>query len=299
MSGVHQNWVAVDWGTSRLRAYRMQGARVQEQVSSDDGMGRLAPTQFEPALLALIEGWLDGPTRVAVCGMAGARAGWHEAPYVAVPAKPATLTPVPVPTQDPRLNVTIAPGLKQTNPRADVMRGEETQVSGFICLNSDFDGVVCLPGTHAKWVHVSAQEVVSFQTFMTGEMFALLSGASVLKASIAPDGWDETAFQEALDCTLSRPETLAAELFTLRADDLLHGASAHVARARLTGLLIGAEIAAAKPYWLGQQVALIGAPDLTAHYASALAAQGVPTSEHAAAEMTLAGLHAQLMETAS
>lgn len=298
MSPRAQNWIAVDWGTSRLRAYRMEGARVLEEAASEDGMGRLAPNAFEPALLALIEGWVQDVTRVVVCGMAGARAGWHEAPYVAVPARPADLRPVPVPTHDARLRVTIAPGLKQVAPRADVMRGEETQIAGFLSLNQGFDGVVCLPGTHAKWAQISADEVVSFQTFMTGEMFALLGSASVLKASVAPSGWDDAAFLEALARTLSRPETLASDLFTLRADDLLHGSAPETARARLAGLLIGAEIAAAKPYWLGQQVALIGENALCGHYASALGAQGVPTSTHAADAMTIAGLHSQLLDTA-
>ena len=54
------------------------------------------------------------------------------------------------------------------------MRGEETQIAGFLSEFPGFDGVVCLPGTHTKWVHLSAGEIVSFRTFMTGELFGLL-----------------------------------------------------------------------------------------------------------------------------
>jgi 2-dehydro-3-deoxygalactonokinase len=90
-------------------------------------------------------------------------------------------------TKDPRLRVSILPGLKQAVP-PDVMRGEETQIAGFLAAAPGFDGVLCLPGTHAKWVQISAEEVVSFRTFMTGELFDLLSTQSVLRHSIAGEG---------------------------------------------------------------------------------------------------------------
>ena len=291
-------WIAVDWGTTRLRASLMDGARVVDTAESNRGMGKLDPSDFEPALLALIEPWLQDRTEVLLCGMAGARSGWYEAPYGMAPIKPGDLRPVRAPTQDARLDVRIVPGVKQTKPRADVMRGEETQIAGFLHQNPNFDGVLCLPGTHTKWAHISAEEIVSFQTFMTGEMFALLSQNSVLRHSVAESGWDDEAFGAALSETLSRPETLAAALFALRASDLLEGTTPEANRARLTGLLLGAELAAARPYWLGQQVALIGAEDLCAHYAAALNTQGVPTTAHRAADMTRAGLAAFLTEPA-
>jgi 2-dehydro-3-deoxygalactonokinase len=180
---------------------------------------------------------------------------------------------VMAPTNDPRLSVSIAPGLKQTQP-ADVMRGEETQIAGALRLMPAYDGVFCLPGTHSKWVHISAGEVVSFQTYMTGEMFALLSEASVLRHGMAGEGWDEAAFNAAVADAISRPERIAARLFALRAEGLIAGLTPAAARARLSGLLIGTELAGAKPYWLGQRVTLIGAEKLTAAYAAALAAAG-------------------------
>jgi 2-dehydro-3-deoxygalactonokinase len=196
--------------------------------------------------------------------------------------------------------VRVIPGLKQNAP-ADVMRGEETQIAGFLAMNAGWDGVICLPGTHTKWVHVSAGEVVSFQTFMTGEQFALLSGQSVLRHSVDTDGWDKEAFNDALNDSISRPERMAANLFNLRARDLLAGQSKETARARLSGLLIGAELAAARPFWLGQQVAVVGATNLSQIYANALAVQGVPATVADGARMTLAGLQAayrQIKETA-
>ena len=106
------------------------------------------------------------------------------------------------------------------------------------------------------------------------------------------DGWDAAAFETAVADTLSRPERLAADLFGIRAAGLLSDQDSGAARARLSGLLIGAELAGARPYWLGQQVAVIGAPELTAAYASALATQGLTAEEADGEAVTLTGLAA-------
>ena len=285
MSG---RWTAADWGTSNLRVWRMDGARTLERAESDRGMGSLAPDEFEPTLRATAP-WLAEGETVVVCGMAGSRQGWREAPYAAVPCAPDAGAPAVVPCDG--LRVLILPGLKQMTP-ADVMRGEETQIAGYLALSPEFDGVLCLPGTHTKWVRISAGEVVSFQTFMSGELFALLTKNSVLRHSTASEDWDDAAFAEAVSDSLSRPEGLASRLFAIRAGSLLHGQDNATGRARLSGLLIGAELAAARPYWLGQRIGLIGASALSALYATALTAQGAPSESMEAEEATLAGLTA-------
>lgn len=293
------DWIAVDWGTSQLRVWAMAEGKPLAEASSGDGMGTLAPGDFEPALLALISDWLGptstpgpnpGPTPVIACGMVGARQGWAEAPYLPVPARPGT-SALRVPATDPRIAVHILPGLSQSAP-PDVMRGEETQIAGHLAAHPQWDGILCLPGTHCKWVHASAGEVISFRTFLTGELFALLSTHSVLRHSTAGADFDRSAFAEAVSDTLSRPETLAARLFSLRADDLLHGTPAPQTRARLSGLLIGAELAAARPYWLGQEVVIVGSEATAPLYLSALAAQGVTATRADTAALTLAGLTA-------
>jgi 2-dehydro-3-deoxygalactonokinase len=286
----YAEWIAVDWGTTHLRAWAMAGDAVKAEAFSEDGMSSLTREAFEPALLRLVEPWLGtAPTPVVACGMIGARQGWFEAPYVAVPAKPGELQPIEAPTNDPRLNLMIVPGLKQAAP-ADVMRGEETQIAGFLADNKDFDGVLCLPGTHAKWVRISAEEVVSFQTCMTGEMFQLLAERSVLRHSIAAQGEDPDAFAEAVSDTISRPEKLAQRLFNLRGENVLNALDPATARARLSGYLIGAELASTRPYWLGQEVALAGSPALTAAYCAALQSQGVAARSFDAAPLTRTGL---------
>jgi len=294
------DWIAVDWGTSHLRAFAIgaDGA-VLDRAQSADGMGTLAQAEFEPALMRLIEPWLgDGSIPVIACGMVGAKQGWVEAPYCSVPCKPGEAVPIMPATRDSRIKLHILPGVSQGNP-ADVMRGEETQTAGVIQENPQFDGILCLPGTHTKWIHISAEEIVSFRTAMTGELFALLSKSSVLRHSVSGEDFDRDAFDAAVAETLSRPERLAQSLFNIRAEGLLHGQSPAAARGRLSGLLIGAELAAAKPYWLGQQVLIGGAPALVALYERALQSQGVLCQTRDAETLTLAGLrlvHAKLTE---
>lgn len=290
---IKADWIAVDWGTSSLRAWAMNAeGQDLDTASSDQGMGQLLPTEFEAALCILIAPWLEDniQTNVIACGMVGARQGWIEAPYEPAPCKPLS-TMTKAPTNDPRLNVQIIAGVSQAQP-ADVMRGEETQIAGFQKLNPSWDGVICLPGTHTKWVQMSAGEIVSFQTFMTGEIFALLSTTSVLRHSVSSDAWDQATFDQAVDEAISRPEAIAARLFGLRAESLLNNMPASFAKSRLSGLLIGAELAASKPYWLGQPLAIIGPKSMSEGYATALAAQHVPITRTDTAQMTLAGLKA-------
>lgn len=283
------DWIAIDWGSSRLRVWGLVGDRVVREAESEDGMVTLSAADFEPALLALIDGWLtEGRVTPAfACGMVGSRQGWHETPYRTIPCAPLATELTAVLTQDPRLQVWIAPGLKQDKP-ADVMRGEETQVAGFLAQRPGWDGAICLPGTHSKWVILSAGEVISFQTFMTGEIFGLLSKASVLRHCV--EGWYDTAFLAGVDLGFDRPDRLMARLFSIRAETILNDLDRAHARARLSGLLIGAELAVAKPLWSGQPLALIGDTTLTRHYRAGLAHIGVSVEIGPAPELTLAGL---------
>jgi 2-dehydro-3-deoxygalactonokinase len=281
------DWVALDWGTSHLRAWLMASDdSILEKRQSNAGMAGLRSDEFSGALKALI-GPFDGP--VIACGMVGSRQGWAEAPYARVPCAPPSARHA---THVGRVH--ILPGIRQDQP-ADVMRGEETQIAGLLAKRPEFDGVICLPGTHTKWAHISAGEIVSFRTAMTGEVFKLLSDHSVLRHSLG-HGWDAKAFETAVSDALARPEALAAALFNIRAEGLVRQPAPDAARARLSGLLVGAELASTRPYWLGQPVSIIGAPEVADVYAQALALQGVQAVIEDAEAMTLGGLIAAKAE---
>lgn len=286
-------WIAVDWGTTNLRAWGIgTDGKVVCNPVSDQGMSVLGRDEFEPALLDLVSTLLlpGKITPVIACGMVGSRQGWTEARYVTAPCAPPGYTQsVVAPTGDPRLSVRILPGVKQSEP-ADVMRGEETQVAGFLQQHKNFKGVVCLPGTHTKWVHISGGKIISFQTFLTGELFSLLSKQSVLHHSISKTGWDDCAYLTAVSEAVSDIAAVPAEFFSIRAQSLIGELQPASARARLSGLLIGLELAAARPYWEKGNVVIIGEKYIASLYQNALEAQGNQAVVINAANMTLGGL---------
>src|SRR5690606_27527806 len=237
------DWIAVDWGTSTMRAWAMDdGNHVLARISSDKGMGQLQPHEFEAALIDAVGGWLEGARRTPViaCGMVGARQGWREAAYAEVPTTPVAAAMTRVPARDKRIDVFIIPGVCQREP-ADVMRGEETQIAGYVALEGD-SGVVCMPGTHSKWARVEGGRIVRFRSAMTGEIFALLAEQSVLRHSVAGADWDGAEFAGGVETALGDPAILT-QLFSIRARDLLDGTGNGASRARLSGLLIGSELA--------------------------------------------------------
>ena len=288
----NRSWIGVDWGTSNLRAWVFDhNNRVLSTLTSDKGMGQLDPDLFEPVLLDLIADHLrpQGDISVLCCGMVGAKQGWQEAPYIAVPCPPADASnALSVSTRDASIHVSILPGLSQNAP-ADVMRGEETQIAGFLAQNPDFDGTICLPGTHSKWVQISAGEVVSFRTFLTGDLFAAISENTVLRHSNA-NGDNPNAFLKGVGMGLSEPELLLSRLFQLRAEGLLNGLSDVAATERLSGYLIGWELAGARHYWLGTRVSLIGASGLVDRYKQAFETQGIMAETATGDEMVIQGL---------
>ena len=282
------DWIAADWGTTNLRLWAMSGRTVVEARDSDQGMGGLTPDRFAGVLAQATQGWPAVP--VIACGMVGSRQGWVEAPYAPVPC-PAAPRMVAVSGDPGGRPVRVICGVRQDDP-ADVMRGEETQIAGLLALDPDFDGIACLPGTHTKWVRISAGEICNFKSFMTGELFGLIANQSVLRHSVGEGDCDPALFRDAVSDAMSRPERGYAGLFQLRAESLLSGLDPAAARARLSGTLIGWEMAAARPWWLGSQVTIIGAPALSALYADSLAAQGVPAARMSVQDATLAGLSA-------
>jgi len=295
-SGAPVAWIAADWGTSRLRLWPLDAkGNAGDERRSDRGMGRLGPADYEPELLGLITDLLapDRVTDVLICGMAGARQGWCEAAYQSVPTAPAGGTPVTVPTVDPRIRVRILPGLSQAEP-PNVMRGEETQIAGALSERPGFDGTLCLPGTHTKWVRVRDGRVLAFDTTMSGEIFGLLVEQSVLRHSMGGDldmlyEWHDRSFREAL---AEDPADLPRTLFGIRARSLMEPLDPGIARARLSGLLLGAELAATRSHWDGLPVLVIGRPDVSARYVTGLSRLGCAADSLDGSQMALTGLKA-------
>jgi 2-dehydro-3-deoxygalactonokinase len=289
----YADWIAADWGNTNLRLWAMgPDGHVLAERNVARGFSGLETVDWEPLLLEICGDLMapDRATQVVICGAAGSRGGWAEAPYRSVPCTPnGGAEAIRAPARDPRLSVHILPGVNQISPPA-VMRSEETQIAGFLAGEPAFDGVLCLPGTHTKWAHISAGEVVSFMSAMTGELFGLLSKQSILRRTIAAEGHDEAAFLDGVEAAFRDPGRLSNALISLRAQALLAGLDPVCGRSRLSGLLVGADLTAARLYWLGREVVVIGADRNAENFHTALAAQGVPVRVKDGKAAALAGL---------
>ncbi|MBB4364058.1 2-dehydro-3-deoxygalactonokinase [Bradyrhizobium sp. CIR18] len=242
-------YVAVDWGTSSFRLWLVDRAgQVLTERRSGEGMLAAAKTGF-PAVLQSHLAAVEAPDHlpVLVCGMAGARNGWVEAGYVDTPAPLAAILKQAVRVPGEARDIRILPGIAQRETKApDVMRGEETQLLGALGLKAAGEALVCMPGTHSKWVRVKDGVVERFSTFMTGELFSAVSRETILSLAVAgaDEAEDVASFKAAVKAAYEAPAFVANHLFGARSRQLLFGGTPAAARETLSGTLIGAELAA-------------------------------------------------------
>jgi 2-dehydro-3-deoxygalactonokinase len=292
---------AVDWGTSRLRIWLLDTAgRVLTERRSDEGMLAARPEGFSRILEAHLDA-MGAPADLAaiICGMAGSRQGWIEAPYVAVPASMEGIFAGTAPIPDSRRDIRILPGVAQRDPASpDVMRGEETQLAGIASLLGSDTHAVCMPGTHSKWVEIAGGAIAGFSTYMTGELFAVLAGHSILSHSLGAESHSvfatDPVFRHWCQDSLSEPGEVSARLFRIRAAGLLTDMQPEQAAAALSGLLIGAEIASAARRFVKPEapVVLVASGALRPLYEAALGWAGIETHPVEADEAVRAGLFA-------
>jgi len=289
--------IAVDWGTSRLRAWLVDaGGSPLATAGSDEGVGTLNGGH-EQVFEKLVAGWPRLPAIMA--GMVGSRQGWREAAYLPCPATAAgigaKLTRFTTPTGR---EIAVVPGLavRSAGRDGDVIRGEETQMIGLIDREPGFSGTVILPGTHSKWARLDQGAIADFQTFMTGELFELLAQKSFLRHSVAEGAADLSAvpdFALAVKRTVAEGLPFLGALFSVRARQLLADVTRENNLAYLSGLIIGGEIAAARAMGSlapGAAVRIVAAPALVRAYGTALAAAGVAAEERDGSQLALAGL---------
>ena len=274
-------YVAVDWGTSSFRLWLIgNDGSVLAERRSGEGMTTAVRSGFSDVLeshLAAIAAPAGLP--VLVCGIAGAKQGWIEAGYLDTPAALADIPAAAVRIPGVAADIRILPGLAQRDAVApDVMRGEETQLLGAAAELGAGDHLICMPGTHSKWVRLSGGKVTGFSTFMTGELFEAIARNTILSHAIADAGaitGDNDAFRAAVVRMVANPALATSQIFSVRAGSLIAGLSPADAKARLSGTLIGLEIAGALSLVAaGTPVSLVVSGGLGALYKDALAAAG-------------------------
>jgi 2-dehydro-3-deoxygalactonokinase len=273
--------VLCDWGGTRLRACLEVGGTIVQRREGP-GIGMLRGQSPADVLLSAIAPWrrehrLGG---VFLCGMAGSRGGLAEVPYADAPVAAAEWARAHRKLRLEDLAVSVAAGVRARNFRctADVMRGEETQLFGAMAADPRIVAgrhLLLLPGTHSKWVEVDAGAIIRLQTYVTGELFALLcESSSLLRVSTATDeagdGF-EAGLERASECDL------AAGLFETRSAQLTAGRSGAWAKTFLSGLLLGGEVRsmlASGALVPERPVTIIGESTLAALYRRALSRHG-------------------------
>ncbi|WP_434623102.1 2-dehydro-3-deoxygalactonokinase [Azospirillum sp. B2RO_4] len=292
--------IALDWGTSSLRGFLLDGsARILAERSNGHGIQNLpqpGAAGFDAALTGLCGDWLDAHPALPVVagGMVGSAQGWVEAPYVTTPADATTLADKAawVETAAGR-GILIAPGVLHdpdgtVSDKAipDVMRGEEIQIAGALAENAGWarNACVAMPGTHSKWVQVADGRIAGFSTYMTGELFAVLKSHSLL-GRLMPAGVDatpedeEAAFSIGIRAAQSAgPGDLPHQLFATRTLGLTKRLPSEALAHYLSGLLIGHELRSGLALLAGMPAGtpllLIGDPALCHRYSRGLAAFG-------------------------
>jgi 2-dehydro-3-deoxygalactonokinase len=268
--------IGVDWGTTNLRIMRIgREGQIIDFRHDERGASRLRRDDFAPILEELAADWLDESVPVLICGMAGSRDGWRETGYRQCPVSLADLRPLDVSMNG--VSIAIVPGVSLVidGELADVMRGEETQVMGLSDCRDD--AVIVTPGTHSKWIHCSDGSIVSFRSFLTGDLFSAIRAETLIGHEMGDAGTDPQAFEAGVRRAL-QDSALTAILFSVRTTRLSGALPATSTADYLSGLLIGAEIAA-QQLRPDDPIAVLGTTALGERYAAALAVAGARNVE--------------------
>ena len=284
--------IAVDWGPSGVRAWALddQGSVLMKARSARD-LSKHAGAGFEAALMRLISPWLlKESTPVLVSGVAMMDGVEDVVTSPRLPATPTVSLPIPVSTTDTRASVHVLPGLHQASP-ADRLDAEEAVVRGVIAEYPGFTGALCLPVAFSKWILLQRGTVRSISSFLSGELVSLLVAQSSLTGLEGHQGLDEATFQETVSEVLREPESIMRVLGALKTGPR---ASADIQLARLSGAVIGAELAATRSYWADRPVIVVGHGAPARHHSLALAAQGCDVSVRDDEELAFIGLKTAL-----
>ncbi len=252
--------IAIDWGTTNRRVYRIADGVGTMLWVDDFGAIAMAGRDWA-AEIAAVRG-RAGDLPVLIAGMAGSNRGWRDTNYVPCPASLDALAAGAIDMGD---RIYILPGVAQAQP-IDVMRGEEVQLLGAVAAGlAPATGRLCQPGTHCKWADVDAGVLTRFTTVMTGEFFALARNHSILADAIAGPVTAGAAFLDGV--AVSADCDVLAAIFTFRAE-IARGAVRPDPASRASGMVIGADVRARDV--TGRTVTVVADHTLAALYALAI-----------------------------
>ncbi|RJT45029.1 2-dehydro-3-deoxygalactonokinase [Rahnella woolbedingensis] len=266
---MNENYIAIDWGSTHLRAWRYHSGQCVDSLQLPYGVSRLAEKTACEVFEQYIAPWREQEViPVVMAGMIGSDAGWQPVPYLPCPV---SLLELSDQIYEVAEKVWIVPGLRTGQ---NVMRGEETQLLGAMLLSPA--ACYVMPGTHSKWVSIAGDRVSDFATAMTGELHHILMNHSLIGKGLPAQQDDVAAFAAGLQSGLESP-ALINKLFAARASRVLGSLPAESVSEWLSGLLIGAEVATLQDNTT--QVTLVGGGSLCRRYLQAFATAGIQASE--------------------
>lgn len=288
--------IAVDWGTSNFRAFRFGAdGNILARRFSPRGILQVERDKFAEALRSEIGDWLAmSEERILLCGMVGSRQGWVETAYLPCPVGISDLATSVTQVPFDGAEVRLVPGVsgRDCNGIPEVMRGEETQAASLMEYHAKAS-LVCFPGTHSKWVHLSDQKIASFITCMTGELYSALRKHTILQRTMTDSAMENASFLKGV-CRSADSGGLLHHLFGVRTLTLMGELKEDSSASYLSGMLIGHDVRAAMA--AGRHVHLVGAAPLCSLYKQAIEACGgsVTVEDEDAAARGLAAIGRRL-----
>lgn len=266
------SYIAIDWGSTNLRAWLFVNGKLTDSQQSEAGVTRLNGRSVEQVFHEVLAPWQQHQLPVIMAGMIGSNAGWVPAPYLPCPTRLTDLAGklTRVPAAAP-WDARIIPGISiVSDNNCNVMRGEETQLLG--AYRTQPSSLYLMPGTHCKWVRVDKGVIDDFRTIMTGELHHLLIKQSLVGVGLSEQVADPAVFRQGMEQGFAENNILRC-LFETRAAHVLGQLDKGAVSEWLSGLLIGNEVAQMQRDWhigQGESVTVIGNPQLAARYQQAL-----------------------------
>ncbi len=265
------SFIALDWGTTSFRAYRVgEDGAILANISAPQGILEVRDNAFDEALESRIGPW-DKALPIMASGMITSRQGWKELPYVACPANLRSIAAaVHAHTSSQGRKIFFVPGIstRSTDGIPDVIRGEETQVFG---ASQGGEEHFVTPGTHSKWIDAVDGSIMGFATYMTGEVFAVLKAHSILGRLMTGDGVEEAAFERGVRAALKDPGGFLHRIFSVRTLALFNEMPESHLSSYLSGQIIGTEIAHATTHHSRSAIyRILATPALAERYMAAM-----------------------------
>ena len=290
-----KNIIFIDWGTTNVRVFLVDGLSgdVIDQRKSDKGI-KFVPRGAYPAVFSeLTQGWLDTAKFTLMAGMVGSANGWEEAAYVPLPASPLKVSEH-IHNLSVTPNVYIVGGLccHGIDNTYDVIRGEEVQIIGLMSKIEQEKQLVCLPGTHSKWLEIDEDNIIdSFTTVMSGDFFSAICTSTIMAMMLdSPQAFSHDDFQKGVELS-ARPGGIMAHMFKVRGALLFNQIQPEHIESMISGIVIGSEIHSMKEvYNTNAKIQVIGSDSLGEKYSLAFEMLAIAHQVHDGDSLSLEGM---------